>query len=128
MTSQGCLLGFLKFIFDRRIAVQCLSPREGNGMKGSGRGILRLDWAALVSMVTTPFPVFNRGLILAAAAAATPTAAAATRAMLLHRNEIEASIFVMSLQINNYDSESGKKITWVADPLLFMRIRNCIFS
>jgi hypothetical protein len=78
---------FSKFIFYRSIAVQCLSPREGNGRKGSGRSILRLDWAALVSMVTTPFPVFNRGLILAAAAAATPAAAAASRSMSLDGNE-----------------------------------------
>jgi hypothetical protein len=75
-------------------------------MKGSGRSILGLDWAALVSMVTTPFPVFNRGLILAAAAAATPAAAAATRAMLLHRKRkiitpVPVFILVMNLQINN---------------------------
>jgi hypothetical protein len=90
-------------------------------MKGSGRSILGLDWAALVSMVTTPFPVFNRGLILAAAAAATPAAAAATRAMFLHGNKDKYGINFC------YDSESGKNHT-VADPLLFMRIRNCIFN
>jgi hypothetical protein len=60
-------------------------------------------------MVTTPFPVFNRGLILAAAASASPAAAAATRAMFLHGNERQVFNFVMSLQNKNYDSESGKK-------------------